>query len=64
MYGLAGFKHTPGMPDMNSKIQRLGYEQRSTRYRKGTAGQRPVGGLDSKQRYKDAKNAEKPTRQR
>lgn len=61
MYGLAGFKNTPGMPDMNKKIQRLGYEQKS-KYRKGVAGQRPVGGLDSKQRYKDAKTKEKPTR--
>jgi hypothetical protein len=23
MYGLAGFKHTPGMPDMNSRMVRI-----------------------------------------
>jgi len=63
MYGLAGYKHTPGMPDMVSRIQRLSTGQSSTAYstRKGVAGPQTkrlkagLGPRGSGQRYKDGK---------
>lgn len=55
MYGLAGAKHTPGMPDMNRQIQRMTGDFTSSPHRKGKAGQLTLGNVDSKQRHKDKK---------
>lgn len=56
MYGLAGYKHTSGMPDMNGKIDKLTHDMAIRNPAiKGKAGQRPLRNLESKQRYKDDK---------
>lgn len=62
MYVLAGYKHTPGMPDMVSAIQRLSTGQASTAYKPtGVAGPQTkrlkagLGKQGSQQRYKDGK---------
>lgn len=63
MYGLAGYKHTPGMPDTVSVIQRMSTGKSSTAYsaRKGVAGPQTnrikagAGIRGSGQRYKDGK---------
>lgn len=57
MYGIAGAKHTPGQPDMNSKADRLVTSKLSKALKassKGKAGQRPLRNVDSKYRHKEA----------
>ena len=62
MYGLAGYKHTPGMPDMVTAIGKLSTGKASTPYDgKGVAGPQTkrlkagLGSRDSQRRYKDGK---------
>jgi hypothetical protein len=52
MYGLAGFKNTPGMPDMNSRMERI--MNRANKEQPGSYGKRGSYG----------KAKEKPTRHR
>lgn len=57
MYGMAGWKSTPGMPHLSALDKK---PVKSQEARKGSAGQRPqLRNLESKQRYREAKNNEK-----
>lgn len=52
MYGLAGAKHTPGMPYLSA------FDVKEVRQKpKGSAGQRPLRNKESKSRWKDKRNA-------
>lgn len=54
MYGLAGYRHTPGMPYL-SALDAQANRRTAAKAAKGKAGQRPLRNKDSKERYKDKK---------
>lgn len=52
MYGLAGFKNTPGMPDMNSKMLRI--MNKANREVPGSYGRRRKNGKAKKEQDRNA----------
>lgn len=53
MYGLAGYRHTPGMPYLDA------LDATPPRKSKGVAGQRPLRNKVSSERRKDNRNKDR-----